>query len=399
MDNSVLQIRMLGEFSIRLGAQEINDGDNRSRKVWLLLAHMVYCRKRPITTDEMSALLWSENEGSANPVNALKTTLHRVRASLDQLYPGAGHELILRRHGSYGWNPEFPVRLDIDEFDDLCKAGDSAEDEETRLSCWMDAIALYYGDFLPKLSGEAWVAPIAEELHQLYLKTVLATLPLLEARERWLDAVDVCRKAVELEPYNETLYRHLMRNLLQLNRQQEATAAYESMSELLLSHFGMMPSDETRALYREIIRTVNDRTIAPGVILDQLRESGDTGGALFCDYDFFKVIYHSVARSVDRNGNDVHIAMLSITAEDGSDLPRRSLDRAMENLREIVRTNLRRGDIASLCSVSQYILLLPQASYENSRMVCQRITKAFFRQYPHSPANINVFIQPLEHNP
>ena len=33
-----LQIRMLGEFSISLGKQEINDSDNRSPKVWLLMA-------------------------------------------------------------------------------------------------------------------------------------------------------------------------------------------------------------------------------------------------------------------------------------------------------------------------------------------------------------------------
>lgn len=41
-------------------------------------------------------------------------------------------------------------------------------------------------------------------------------------------------------------------------------------------------------------------------------------------------------------------------------------------------------------------LLLPQASFENSRRFCRRITKAFVRQYPHSPALLQTSVRPLE---
>ena len=60
MENSGYQVRMLGTFSIRKGDQEINDGDNRSRKIWLLLAYMIYCRTRTISQDELVNLLWSD---------------------------------------------------------------------------------------------------------------------------------------------------------------------------------------------------------------------------------------------------------------------------------------------------------------------------------------------------
>ena len=39
-----LKVNMLGGLSIQSGGAEINDSDNRSRKVWLLLAYMIYCR-------------------------------------------------------------------------------------------------------------------------------------------------------------------------------------------------------------------------------------------------------------------------------------------------------------------------------------------------------------------
>ena len=39
--------------------------------------------------------------------------------------------------------------------------------------------------------------------------------------------------------------------------------------------------------------------------------------------------------------------------------------------------------------------MLPQANYENSCKVCERIVRAFYRKYPHSPAVIQYTVQPL----
>jgi len=68
----------------------------------------------------------------------------------------------------------------------------------------------------------------------------------------------------------------------------------------------------------------------------------------------------------------------------------------MENLQALVLNSLRQGDVVTRYSASQLIIMLPQANYENSRMVCQRILKAFTRQYPHSPVDIQFSVHPLE---
>ncbi|MEG2176305.1 MAG: bacterial transcriptional activator domain-containing protein [Oscillibacter sp.] len=398
MAGSELQIRMLGEFSLRNGACEINDGDNRSRKVWLLLAYMVHCRARDISMEEYVNLLWGDEESSSNPLNALKTMLHRVRTMLDQLGPGAGHHLIIRREGSYAWNPQVSLSLDTEEFEALCKCGAQAEDDALRLQLYQQALALYQGDFLPKLSMEVWTVPLTAYYHNLYVQTAQETLHLLEGQGRAEEAVQLCRQAVVLEPYNETLYRHLMQNLLSLRDVEGVVAVYEEMSELLFSNFGVMPEEETRALYRKAVHTVNDHTVSLGIVREQLKEANSPEGALFCEYDFFKVLYHAEARAIARNGDAIHIGLLSVTGEKGLELSKRSLERCMENLETLIRASLRKGDIFSRCSVSQYILMLPQANYENSCMVCDRIVKAFFRQYPHSPAELSQSVQPLEPN-
>lgn len=398
MSINEIQVQMLGTFSLRNDTLELSDGDNRSRKVWLLLAYMIYCRTRSISMEELTGLLWSDEESSSNPLNALKTMLHRVRATLDQLGSGAGHTLIIRRDGSYAWNTQIPLTLDIDEFEALCKHGAQADSDAARLEFYLQALELYQGDFLPKLSMEVWAVPIVAYYHNLYVQTALDSIHLLEELGRGEDAVALCRKAVTIEPYSEELYRHLMRNLIKEQDVKGAAAVYEEMSELLFSTFGVMPEEETRALYREAVRTVNDRTVSLGTVREQLKEPGDGNGALFCEYDFFKVLYHAEARAIARSGDAIHIGLLSVSGENGLELSKRSLDRCMENLESLVRSNLRKGDVVSRCSVSQFILMLPHANYENSRMVCDRIIKAFFRQYPHSPAKLDCSVQPLEPN-
>lgn len=391
----MLKVRMLGEFSFQKGAMEISDGGNRSKKVWLLLAYMAFYRRRAVTPEELMALLWGEGEKSANPMNALKTMFHRARAYLDRLGGGLGRQIIVRQGGFYAWNPDVPMELDVDEFEALRRSGAEAANDEDRLDCWIKALNIYKGDFLSRLAYEPWVAPMAAHYHNLYIQTALETAEMLEQAGRWSELEFLCRAALEHEPYLEDVYLRLMRALLQQEDRQGAMIVYEKMSELLLSAFGVMPSDELRALYREASRSLNKRVLTAEEMLEQLREP-PAGGALFCDYDFFKAIYHSYARLIERSGDAAHLALLTAEAPGGGELPRRSLDRVMDNLQQLIRQNLRRGDVASRCGVAQFVLLLPQANYENSRMIADRITKAFARQYPHSPALLRASVHPMQ---
>ncbi len=392
--SSILKIQMLGGFSLLWSGREITDSDNRSRKVWLLLAYMICCRNRPVSQSELFSLLWGD-EGTVNPVNALKTMFHRVRTMLDGLGDGAGHTLIIHRGGSYAWNDEIPVSVDVEEFEALCQAASVQPDGQAQLKLYLRALELYQGDFLPKLSSESWIVPQSTYFHNLYLRTLRSVLPLLQEQERQCDIVALCGRAILVEPYDEEVYQFLMQAQLALGDQQSVIKTYESMSDLLFANFGIMPADESRAIYREAARTVNERSVNLGLLREQLDEPGSVRGALLCDYDFFRIIYQAEARTVARSGAAVHIALISAVSCESKPLSRRSLDCCMDNLQDVIVGNLRRGDVVARCSVSQYILMLPQANYENSCMVCDRIVRAFSRQYPHSPATLSFTVQPL----
>ena len=388
-----IRIRMLGEFSLTAGDNTISDAVGRSRKVWCLLACLVCNRGRFIPSQKLIDLLWGDDPSSSNPENALRITLHRLRTLLNDLWPGAGKELICSQDGGYGWNPEISVSLDCDEFEELSR---SAGSEEQRLQDHLSALELYKGEFLPRMSDQVWVIPIAAHFQNLYLQMTLEASNLLLQRQRSREAAEICRRAAAMEPYHEPLHQNLMKALGASGDTKGAASVYEALSKRLFDDFGIRPNEQTRAVYREAAHTPEDRTLPMDEVMEQIQERNSQMGALICDYDYFKILCFAESRAMERSGTATHVALLSLTSGDpGKPLTKRSQDRIMGQLGQQLQLNLRRGDTISRCSVTQYIIMLPKANYENSCMVCRRIIGAFYRTHPHVTAKVNYMVQPL----
>ena len=387
-----LNIQMLGGFSLSREDARISVG-GRPQKLCLLLSFLILERPRPVPWEELAGLIWRDKSVDSSSLNALKAILHRARSWLDQLGEGTGRTLILTRQGCCQWNPEQPVTLDAEEFSRLIRAGEQAPAEE-RLELWVRALELYRGDFLPALGSCPWATSVSADLHEKYLRASLQVLPLLDGQGRTQEAAELAGSVFALEPLREDLCQWRLETLLRLERHKEAAQTYEGFQERLLASQGIMPSDRLRELYRKAQNRRDPRAISPVALLERLQEPPHPG-ALLCDYDFFRIVCHSMARMAARSGEPLHVALISVQPVKDAPLPRHSLDRVMDHLQDVIRRHLRQGDAATRCSASQFALLLPQATYANGQMICSRITQAFVRQFPHSPAVLRVSLQPL----
>ena len=383
----LIQVQMLGRFTLQTQHNLISDADTRAKKVWSLLACLLCKRGQIIPQQKLIELLWSEDSGS-NPENALRITAHRLRSLLDQLWPGAGRELILGKDGGYGWNGQAEVMLDCDRFEALCQ-------DVQNVDSLMEALRLYQGEFLPRQASEMWVVPVSTHFQNLFLTASMNAARLLTAKGDHAAAADVCRRAAAVETYHEPLHQLLMQALAAAGDPKGAAAVYEGLSRRLFDDFGIRPNEETRAVYRAAAHTPEDRTLPMDEVLEHLQESQPQAGAMECDYDYFKVLCYAESRAMERSGKATHVALLSLTAAGDKPLTKRSVSRIMDQLSQTLRINLRRGDTISRCSVSQYILMLPSANYEDSCMVCRRILAAFHRAHPHVAVKINFMVQPL----
>lgn len=386
-----LNIQMLGGFSLRLGDRELQDTDTRSKKVWVLLAYLISQRDQTVTQRKLIDLLWGDEPESSNPENALRITMHRTRALLDQFCPGKGHSMILRRKGGYQWTGGGEV--DSERFEYLCQR--NTEDPEQRLKNLLEALSLYRGDFLPRQSGEVWVVPISTYLHNLYLRSAQEAVNLLTERGRTMEAVEICRRCLALEPYHEPFCRVLMHLLAASDNRRGAAEVYDRLSKRLFDDFGISPSEETRAVYRAAVHSPEERVLSMDEIMGNLHETDAPSGALQCDYDYFRVLCYALGRSLERSGGAAHVALLNAVPSTAKEMPRQSLDRMMGQLGQQIRVSLRKGDMFCQCSVSQYAVLLPKANFEDCQMICERILRAFRRAYPYVPVRIAYQVRPL----
>jgi len=381
-----IYVKTFGDLVIGTSEKEISSEGSRSRKAWIILAYLIYNRHRTVKRSELVELLWGHGEDSLNSAGALKTLVYRVRGELEKLWEGAGRDLIISDSEGYSFNEYCPIEVD-------CEIFDEDTDDVDKL---LEKLRLYRGDFLRNMGSELWVLSLGAHYHNVYVSRLIQLAPMLRELGRGDELISFWNIVSQIEPFNEELHCIFMREYIDANRQQDAMDIYRRLQERLLSELGVLPSDEVRALYHEAKRINNYHTVSVENLKEQLRETGAPEGALICEYDFFRILYHSMARSIARSGIAVHIALLIVVDKNGSELSAKKLEKVMDNLEEVIRTSLRRGDSAAKCTSSQYVIMLPTANYENSCMVCKRIARAYSRKFPHSDTMIHYEVCPIE---
>ena len=387
-------VTMLGGFRIRVDGNVLTDEINRSQKLWNVLCYLIAHRERTVPQSEFIELFWPE-ENSANPTNALKTLLYRVHSLLEPLF-GEGLEPILSQRGAYAWNPAIACEMDVDRFELLCRrAQDTALPAQKRMALYEEAAEVYRGDYLPKLANQMWVVPISAHYHTLYLEAVKEYADLLEHAEKFEAMAELCTRASQLDPLDESLHTLIVRALLRQGKDSAALSHYEKATDLLYRNLGVRPSEELRALYREIMDVEERLETNLEVIQANLREAAQRPGAFVCEYGFFKEAYRLEARRSARSGACVHIALITVSLPDGGVPPLGVLNTTMDQLLEVLVHNLRRGDVVSKYSGAQYVVMLPAANFEDSTMVVERIVNAFYRQHRRNFLKITYRIREL----
>jgi diguanylate cyclase (GGDEF)-like protein len=107
-----------------------------------------------------------------------------------------------------------------------------------------------------------------------------------------------------------------------------------------------------------------------------IQETETIEGAYKVEYSGFKRIYRFIYRFVHRTGQKVQMVLFSIVRKSGSiedeEMSMR-LERTMMKLEDAVTTSLRRGDVGSRFSECQYVVILMDVNFENSKAVVERV--------------------------
>ncbi len=388
-------VKMLGGFSITVDGKKVSDEMNRTHKLWNVLAYLLAHRDRMVPQAEFIEQFWPNEQGAA-PANALKTQLYRIRSLLAPLF-GEDFQPILSQRGGYEWNKAIRTEVDADDFAALCqRAAHPEASKQKRETLLKEAIGLYRGSFLPKLSRSSWIIPISSKYRTMFLEAVASYAETLEQDGLYEEMVNIVQRATAIEPLDETLHSIIVRGLLQQGKHTAALAHYEYATDLLYRSLGAQQFKGLRDLYDQIMATEQAFETDLTVIQQDLRETAQVSGAFFCEYGFFREIYRLEARRSLRSGVYIHIALITVSNADGTIPSLKVLNKTMDQLKEVIEQTLRSGDVVARYSGAQYVIMLPCANLEDSDTVIARILSRFRRRHRVNRLKISSRIREIE---
>lgn len=388
-----MRVQMLGGFSVYVDDIQVVSSE-AGGQVWNLMSYLLHARKKTLTQQQLIGALWDDSVD--DPSAALKNLIYRLRkAFADAGVPNA-RRVVLSGGGTYRWNNDIPIRVDTEVFEAACAAADEADTQTEQMRLDQLALDCYPGDFLPGVTARAWAVPVRSQYHARYFQTLYRLLTACEATGRWQQMQDAALRAVEVDRFEEETHRYLMLALFHLGRQDQAITHYNYISDLFYRERGTDLSPELRATLRQIAETVKSGSSNLTLLKEELREDSLPDGAYYCEYEIFKSMCRVQARSAQRDGIPVFLGLLTISAPTGGEPENNARNAAMQALHRAVAGSLRVGDVFSRCTGTQYIVMLPDITYENGERVLGRIARRFKSSYHSRKISLSSNLQPMD---
>ena len=390
-----IQINMLGGFHVFVDDVVVDDQIAKTKKGCLLLQYLILQRGNPVPCVDLYEALWPNDE-SSNPESALKTLISRTRNILSGIDEVLGRCIGTRR-GSYRFDVELPIRVDIYEFEKMAEwLLDTRELTPENHEAFRRMQAMYTGDLLPQASDESWVVLRSVDLHNRYMSVVYHFLEMLKAAENYDEIIRVARLALDVDAFDERLNLDLMDALVRAKRSNESLAQYKHTSNIYYRFLGSRPPEGIREFYKRIVNAGEELDMDIDKIRMDLSESDSAKGAFVCEYSVFKDIYNLLERSLERLGLTMFIVLCRVGTVDGQPIEPMVMDDVMKKLLCVMRNNLRRGDTISQFSPSQYALLLTTVNYDTCKMVVERIRRAFYSDLSNSNIMFTYRMGPID---
>jgi predicted ATPase/DNA-binding SARP family transcriptional activator len=231
----MLEIRMLGEFSIKSGNKSIALTTRRAQS---LFAYLVLNAGSSHRREKLAGQLWPDSREEAAR-DYLRHALWRIRKALTSV---AAAHLLKADDLSVTFVATDESIVDVAT---VSRGATSQIADEL-----MQALAVYQGDLLPGFYDE-WVVLEREHLKAIYEREMGRLLGMLEQAGRWSDVIEWAERWIAFGQKPELAYRGLLLAHAAKGDMSQVAMSYERCVKTL-AEFGMEPSELTRVLFEEI---------------------------------------------------------------------------------------------------------------------------------------------------
>ena len=358
----IIEIKLFDGFGIYKNGEQILAGLSNTRKTKLFVAYLLTNRDRSISHQELFELLWSGEE-YANPATALRTLLYRFRSMIDSEGAEALSGAIISRRGTYQWNKNLDISIDVLDFVALSEQGlDIARTDAEREKYLKKAIDMYKGSLLPDFCSEPWLISKAAAYRDKYIEDVESYIAILKNSKRYIEIVELCEQAQNLAGASE---------LLELENK---------MARLCIANSNPASriSDASESYYKQFKQLSDFLKSETDRIQNELEDDAVEQKAYLCDYRTFKEIYRLQRRFQSRSKATIFLGLIDVRI-DGSEQSQddgNTVEDIMYSIVDCCQRQLRCGDAICRISDMQIAILFPAESYEDAMGVLERLKTA-----------------------
>lgn len=246
-----LAIRLLGPFEVTLNGEPVTHFE--TSKARALLAYLAAEADRPHRRETLAEMLWPDRPEGAALAN-LRHTLRSLRLTIGD-YETEPPFLFATRE-AITLNPDGDSWVDARTFAGSLAGVERREVPE--LEALEQVLGLYRGAFLEDLSlpdsalFEEWRVLKREQVQRGVQDLLSRLVAGYERRGESERALAHAWRKVDLEPWDETARRQVMRLLARSGRRAGALAQYEACRTVLANELGVEPETETTQLAQRI---------------------------------------------------------------------------------------------------------------------------------------------------
>jgi len=372
-----VQITTLGNFTVISNGINLTEKYSNLLKLWELFKYFITFRDELILPEKIINYLWPNAEYT-DPKRTLRALIFRLRKILNDCSVDANN-LLVYSHGCYKLETKKDCKIDTDEFENFYnKALELANSEHNKaIDIFKNAISLYKGEYLSETYGYDWILAVRNHYRRIYLQCIYRAADLLKLQNRFNEILEICEKALRYELFEEEVHYIYIEALAKSGKLKQARDHYQYAVEIFEREIGAKPTNFFNTLTQLLFD--NKGGVKPVIhpshsLLDDLSFSK---GPVLCDEKVFKFLYQMDLRRFERYGRKTIIGLLTISLPDYTLPPQPLLKKGMEDLKQILLTNLRKSDVIAVWSDHQFVLNLPEQSVEQASIVLGRIQKIF----------------------
>ena len=379
-----IYVQMLGGFSLTVG-DKILDLGNNSKANFLKLTEIVMLRgfggvsKRDLIDGIFGhKALLDEN-------NSLNNLLHQARTQLKKAGM-PGKKIIDGKRGVYSpeIHPDYEYVLDVQEFEDICIKAKNEKKEEKKLSLYRKAFAVYKGELLPEFATDYWVILESVRLKRLYDDVIDFLGKHYKNKEEYEELFELYDKANKIYPDNG--WQIEMIDALILRKDYKtAYELYTKCAHYYQDELEVPIPEALRSCYDRLsdnVRVVTDdiRQIQANIVRKDEKLKSEMGakklGAYLCPFTSFIDVYHVLRRNLERRGSSIFMMLCTLVDYEGKPIHNQDkLNARAEILEQSLSEGLRKGDVYTKYSPSQYLILLIGTKREDCAIIYQRISR------------------------